>query len=219
MNPPAASAPRGGDSLISDQEMYERMVSAILDHRLAPGTKLVEDRLAAAFGVSRTRVRPVLVRLANEQVVTITPNRGAAIAQPTVALVNNAQREHQEFMNTIEAVARENGAVLQALPADGVAVFPIDEDYTGLWRELAGDRTVRCFGFADAADVYASQIRAVRPYNRTSRAPQNAQRRSNRSSGLTGGCTKYLARLDADLTARFPNTPRNRAPSSARARP
>jgi len=84
----------------------------------------------------------------------------AAIAQPTVALVNNAQREHQEFMNTIEAVARENGAVLQALPADGVAVFPIDEDYTGLWRELAGDRTVRCFGFADAADVYASQIRA-----------------------------------------------------------
>lgn len=84
MNPPAAFAPRGGDSLISDQEMYERMVSAILDHRLAPGTKLVEDRLAAAFGVSRTRVRPVLVRLANEQVVTITPNRGAAIAQPTV---------------------------------------------------------------------------------------------------------------------------------------
>ncbi|MGA0585203.1 MAG: Mur ligase family protein, partial [Castellaniella sp.] len=36
----------------------------------------------------------------------------AAIAQPTVALVNNAQREHQEFMSTVEAVARENGAVL-----------------------------------------------------------------------------------------------------------
>ena len=36
-----------------------------------------------AFGVSRTRIRPVLVRLANEQVVTLTPNRGAAIAQPT----------------------------------------------------------------------------------------------------------------------------------------
>jgi DNA-binding GntR family transcriptional regulator len=63
--------------------MYERMVSAILDHRLPPGTKLVEDKLAAAFGVSRTRIRPVLVRLANEQVVTLTPNRGATIAQPT----------------------------------------------------------------------------------------------------------------------------------------
>lgn len=63
--------------------MYDRMVSAILDHRLPPGTKLVEDKLAAAFGVSRTRVRPVLVRLASEQVVTLTPNRGASIAQPT----------------------------------------------------------------------------------------------------------------------------------------
>ncbi|HET6827624.1 MAG TPA: GntR family transcriptional regulator, partial [Ramlibacter sp.] len=68
---------------LTDNEMYERMVSAILDHRLPPGTKLVEDKLAAAFGVSRTRVRPVLVRLANEQVVTLTPNRGATIAQPS----------------------------------------------------------------------------------------------------------------------------------------
>ncbi|WP_372657483.1 GntR family transcriptional regulator, partial [Hydrogenophaga sp.] len=59
------------------------MVSAILDHQLPPGTKLVEDRLAEAFGVSRTRIRPVLVRLANEKVVTLTPNRGAAIAQPS----------------------------------------------------------------------------------------------------------------------------------------
>ncbi|CAM5179921.1 Multifunctional fusion protein OS=Castellaniella defragrans (strain DSM / CCUG 39792 / 65Phen)OX=1437824 GN=murE PE=3 SV=1 [Castellaniella denitrificans] len=84
----------------------------------------------------------------------------AAIAQPTVALVNNAQREHQEFMSTVEAVARENGAVLQALPADGVAVFPADEDYSGLWRALAGDRRTRCFGFIDTADAHASQIRA-----------------------------------------------------------
>lgn len=68
---------------LTDNDMYERMVSAILDHRLPPGTKLVEDKLAAAFGVSRTRVRPVLVRLANEQVVTLTPNRGATIAQPS----------------------------------------------------------------------------------------------------------------------------------------
>ena len=69
---------------LSDNEMYERMVSAILDHRLLPGTKLGEDKLATAFGVSRTRIRPVLVRLASEQVVTLTPNRGASVAQPTV---------------------------------------------------------------------------------------------------------------------------------------
>lgn len=77
MNAPAEVA------ALSEAQMYERIVSAILDHRLPPGTKLVEDRLAGAFGVSRTRVRPVLVRLANEQVVTLTPNRGATVAQPT----------------------------------------------------------------------------------------------------------------------------------------
>jgi UDP-N-acetylmuramyl pentapeptide synthase len=58
-----------------------------------------------------------------------------------VALVNNAQREHQEFMAGVEAVAQENGAVIQALAA-GVAVFPADDAYTPLWRELAGAR--RC---------------------------------------------------------------------------
>ncbi len=68
----------------TDGEMYERMVAAIRDHRLLPGTKLGEDKLASAFGVSRTRIRPVLVRLASEQVVTLTPNRGATVAQPSV---------------------------------------------------------------------------------------------------------------------------------------
>ena len=75
--------PGTGNLPLTDIEMYDRIVSAILDHRLPPGTKLVEDKLATAFGVSRTRIRPVLVRLANEQVVTLTPNRGATIAQPT----------------------------------------------------------------------------------------------------------------------------------------
>ena len=68
---------------LSDNQIYERIVSAILEHRLQPGTKLVEDKLGAAFGVSRTRIRPVLVRLANEQIVTLIPNRGACVAQPT----------------------------------------------------------------------------------------------------------------------------------------
>jgi len=80
----------------------------------------------------------------------------AAMALPTVALVNNAQREHQEFMGTVEAVAVENGQVLGALPMDGVAVFPSDDAYTSVWRALAGGR--RCLTFSDAdgmADVTA----------------------------------------------------------------
>ncbi len=70
----------------------------------------------------------------------------AAMAKPTVALVNNAQREHMEFMATVEAVAQENGEVFRALAADGVAVFPADEPYCELWRGLAAGR--RCSTFA-----------------------------------------------------------------------
>jgi UDP-N-acetylmuramoyl-tripeptide--D-alanyl-D-alanine ligase len=77
----------------------------------------------------------------------------AALAAPTVALVNNAQREHQEFMATVEAVARENGAVIEALGPLGVAVFPADDDYTPLWRRLAGARPVLTFAMDDHADV------------------------------------------------------------------
>ena len=81
----------------------------------------------------------------------------ARIAQPTVALVNNAQREHQEFMGTVQAVAEENGAVLTALPANGVAVFPADEAYSGLWAGLAGARTASRFAL-QGADVSAAVV-------------------------------------------------------------
>ncbi|MGV1043765.1 UDP-N-acetylmuramoyl-tripeptide--D-alanyl-D-alanine ligase [Limnohabitans sp.] len=81
----------------------------------------------------------------------------ARLAKPTVALVNNAQREHQEYMGTVEAVAYENGAVLQALPADGVAVFPADETYTQVWTQLASPRPCRSFAL-QAADVSAAVV-------------------------------------------------------------
>jgi UDP-N-acetylmuramoyl-tripeptide--D-alanyl-D-alanine ligase len=77
----------------------------------------------------------------------------AAIARPTVALVNNAQREHQEFMATVEAVAQENGSAITALPADGVAVFPADDAHAGVWRALAGSRRQITFALHGPADV------------------------------------------------------------------
>ena len=79
--------------------------------------------------------------------------RLTAIAAPTIGMVNNAQREHQEFMHTVEAVALENGAVLAGLPADGVAVYPADDVYTPVWRGLAGARRSITFGLEPAADV------------------------------------------------------------------
>ena len=79
----------------------------------------------------------------------------AQIAKPTVALVNNAQREHLEFMGTVQAVAHENGAVIDALGPQGVAVFPADDDYTSVWRIKAGARHILTFAITGDADVTA----------------------------------------------------------------
>lgn len=65
-------------------EIYERIYTAILEHRLHPGTKLVEERMAEIFGVSRARIREVLARLAHEQIVDLIPQRGAYVAKPTI---------------------------------------------------------------------------------------------------------------------------------------
>jgi DNA-binding GntR family transcriptional regulator len=68
-----------------DDAIYEKLLTAIFEHRLPPGTKLGEDRLASIFGVSRARIRSVLPRLAHDGVVHLEPNRGAFVAKPTVA--------------------------------------------------------------------------------------------------------------------------------------
>jgi UDP-N-acetylmuramoyl-tripeptide--D-alanyl-D-alanine ligase len=77
----------------------------------------------------------------------------AGIARPTVALVNNAQREHLEFMRSVEEVAAENAAVYEALPADGVAVVNADDAHAGLFRSLAGARRVVDFSLETPAAV------------------------------------------------------------------
>ncbi len=84
----------------------------------------------------------------------------ADMAQASVALVNNAQREHQEFMGTVHAVAQENGCAIAALSSDGVAVFPAHDEFSAVWQSLAGQR--RCIRFSmqnqpNGAEVYLLQ--------------------------------------------------------------
>ena len=55
----------------------------------------------------------------------------AVIAQPTIAIINNAQREHQEFMRSVADVAAEHAAIVRALPADGIAVLNADDAARG----------------------------------------------------------------------------------------
>lgn len=68
----------------TNDTIYERIYAAILEHRLPPGTKLAEERLAEIFNVSRARVREVLSRMAHEQIVDLYPQRGAFVAKPSI---------------------------------------------------------------------------------------------------------------------------------------
>jgi len=80
----------------------------------------------------------------------------AALARPTEALVNNAQREHLEFMKSVAAVAAENASVFEALPAEGTAVINADDAQAAVFRHAAGSRRTVEFGLDAPAPVSAS---------------------------------------------------------------
>lgn len=77
----AAAKSTTGDST---QTIVAAITGAIIEHRLAPGAKLTEQKIAAIYGVSRTIVRQALFQLARDHLVTLEPARGAFVAQPSV---------------------------------------------------------------------------------------------------------------------------------------
>jgi DNA-binding GntR family transcriptional regulator len=89
------------------------ITDAIIQHRLAAGTKLVEQNLASMFGVSRTIVRQALIRLERERLIKLEPAKGASVATPSV------QETRQIFATRrlLEVPMIEN-FVLRATPED-----------------------------------------------------------------------------------------------------
>lgn len=65
------------------ETIYRAVSDAIVEQRLKPGARLREDALAEVFNISRTGIRKILQRLALEQLVTLTPRRGASVTRPT----------------------------------------------------------------------------------------------------------------------------------------
>ena len=78
--PPPGSSSNSATSLIVDA-----LTKAIVEHRLAPGVKLSEQKLADQFGVSRTLVRQALFQLSQNRLIRLEPARGAFVATPSVA--------------------------------------------------------------------------------------------------------------------------------------
>jgi DNA-binding GntR family transcriptional regulator len=68
----------------STHHIVESLTRAIVEHRLHPGTKLAEQKLADHFGVSRTLVRQALFQLSQNRLIRLEPARGAFVAAPSV---------------------------------------------------------------------------------------------------------------------------------------
>jgi DNA-binding GntR family transcriptional regulator len=148
----AGERPGEGDATISDQEIYDRIVTSVMEHRLPPGTKLGEDKLAKIFGASRARVRQVLARLALERIVVLQPNRGAFVAEPTI----DEAREVFEVRRPLEAlvvrriIAKQDARLIARLRAhveaeeaaraarDRRAIIRLSGEYHVLLAELSG---------------------------------------------------------------------------------
>lgn len=103
----SAQSDSNAETTPSEDEVLRRIEQAVLDHRLAPGTKLKEVQLAKLFGVKRGLIRKVLTRLAHSSLVQQTPNRGATVASPSV-------KEGQDLFATRRVI---ESAVLETLIA------------------------------------------------------------------------------------------------------
>lgn len=153
--PLAKAPPRAGKpALPSVDAIHLRVLAAIVEHRLPPGTKLGEEKLAKVFGVSRTQIRQVLERLSHDSIVTVLPNRGAFVSSPSVDearevfaarrliepdLIRQATRAAQkaDIKRLRQHVAQESAA---RAANDKRAIIRLSGEFHQLIAEIAGNR-------------------------------------------------------------------------------
>ncbi len=126
--------------------IVEALTRAIVEHRLLPGAKLAEQKLADHFGVSRTLVRQALFQLAQNKLIRLEPARGAFVSAPSV------EEARQVFAVRRMLEAEMTRAFMQAASADKIAALRAHvaqerqavarEDVPGR-TELLGDFHVR----------------------------------------------------------------------------
>ena len=71
------------DSSTATRNIVQALTKAIVEHRLHPGSKLAEQKLADHFGVSRTLIRQALFQLVQKRLIRMEPARGAFVAAPS----------------------------------------------------------------------------------------------------------------------------------------
>lgn len=144
---------------LGEDEVLRRIEQAVLDHRLAPGTKLKEVQLANLFGVKRGLIRKVLARLAHSRLVEQTPNRGATVASPSVkegrdlfaarraieaAILETliARIGEQELRQLSEMLQREQQAYEQG---DSTRALALSVDFHRQLARMAGNSVLEAY--------------------------------------------------------------------------
>ncbi|MDQ8022802.1 MAG: GntR family transcriptional regulator [Moraxellaceae bacterium] len=157
----ASTKTRASTRTLSSDEIFDRILLAIMEHKLPPGTQLVEERLANIFKVSRTKVREAIGRLVHDCIAINIPNRGAFVASPTPeqarevfsarrliepALIRELARTvTPEQIETLRAhIKREEAARHSSNPH---AIIPLTGEFHLLMAEMSGNsilaRTMR----------------------------------------------------------------------------
>lgn len=138
---------------VDNQRIYDLMFEAIAHRKLPPATKLSEERLCRVFGVSRTRLREIFFRLAQDRIITLKPNHGAYVASPsaretsevfaarraieTAVVETLAQGITPEALERLEAHLAQEGAA--RLAHDHAALTRLTGDFHLLLAELTGN--------------------------------------------------------------------------------
>lgn len=115
---PIALTPLSLDNPVSPQ-LYQRLRYSIVSCELVPQQRISETEIAAAYGVSRQPVREAFIKLAEENLVSIRPQRGTYIKCISIpaALTARYIREAVEA-DLVQAVAkRATPAMIKSLDA------------------------------------------------------------------------------------------------------
>jgi DNA-binding GntR family transcriptional regulator len=139
-----------------ESAIYAKIHAAIVERRILPGVRLVEDQLAEVFGVGRMRIRSVLQSLAHDKVVTLHRNRGAVVAYPSVREAKEvfAARRLIEVALAPDIVAQADPKALQrlkmhvkrerqgAVKPNRALELKTSHDFHSLLAEVTGNRVV-----------------------------------------------------------------------------
>jgi DNA-binding GntR family transcriptional regulator len=125
----------------AQESVVDRLRGLILSRTLRPGERLVQSELAEQFGVSRTPIREALHKLASDGLVTLSPHKGASVADFSLSELEDiysiriAMEGYGAYLAT-QNITDEDLAQLEALLCQMKEAFQMGDR----WRLLEVNR-------------------------------------------------------------------------------